>query len=153
MDLCAANFRLEVRHPFMDKRLIEFCLALPADQKLSNGFGRIVMRRALSGFLPEKVQWRGGKADLSPNFDDGFLNRDRQILDEVMSNQIKYLEKYIDSDFLQSAYQRMISEEVVRDEDITPAWQAVMLALWFHYKQLTPKHLNKVTHIPNKMAF
>ncbi|WP_414622900.1 lasso peptide isopeptide bond-forming cyclase [Calothrix sp. CCY 0018] len=138
MDLCAANFHLEVRHPFMDKRLIEFCLALPAEQKLSNGFGRIVMRRALSGILPEKVQWREGKADLSPNFDDGFLNRDRQILDDVMSNQIKYLEKYIDSDFLQSAYQRIISEEVVRDEDITPAWQAVMLALWFHYKQLTP---------------
>ena len=139
MDLCAANFRLEVRHPFMDKRLIEFCLALPAEQKLSNGFGRIVMRRGLSGILPEKVQWRGGKANLSPNFDDGFLNRDRQILDEVMSNQIKYLEKYIDSDFLHAAYQRIISEEVVRDEDITPAWQAVMLALWFHYKQLTPK--------------
>ena len=138
MDLCAANFALEVRHPFMDKRLVEFCLALPAEQKLSNGFGRIVMRRALEGILPEKVQWRGGKADLSPNFDDGFLNRDRQILDEVMSNQIKHLEKYIDSDFLQAAYHRMKSDTKVRDEDITPAWQAVMLALWFESKKVTP---------------
>ena len=138
IDLCAANFTLEVRHPFMDKRLVEFCLALPAEQKLSNGFGRIVMRRALDGVLPEKVQWRGGKADLSPNFDDGFLNRDRQILDEVMSNQIKHLEKYIDSDFLQGAYERMISENEVRDEDMTPAWQAIMLALWFNCKKVTP---------------
>ncbi|MEA5598338.1 lasso peptide isopeptide bond-forming cyclase [Rivularia sp. UHCC 0363] len=137
-DYCAANFCLEVRHPFMDKRLIEFCLALPAEQKLSNGFGRMVMRRALDGILPEKVQWRGGKADLSPNFDDGFLNRDRALLDEVMSNQIKHLEKYIDSDFLQAAYQRMRSDKEVRDEDITPAWQAVMLALWFDSKKVTP---------------
>jgi len=138
MDLCAANFSLEARHPFMDKRLIEFCLALPAQQKLSNGFGRMVMRRALQGILPEKVQWRGGKADLSPNFDDGFLNPDRNLLSEVMSNQIKYLDKYIDSDFLQAAYQRMMSEEKVRDEDITPAWQAVILALWFESKKITP---------------
>ncbi|MEM7554523.1 MAG: lasso peptide isopeptide bond-forming cyclase [Cyanobacteria bacterium P01_A01_bin.84] len=137
-DQCAANFSLEVRHPFMDKRLIEFCLALPAEQKLCNGFGRMVMRRAMEGILPKKVQWRGGKADLSPNFDDGFLKRDRQILDRVMSNQIKHLEKYIDSDFLQTAYQRMISENEVRNEDITPAWQAVILALWFDCKQITP---------------
>lgn len=137
-DRCAANFSLEVRHPFMDKRLVEFCLALPAEQKLSNGFGRMVMRRALEGIIPEKVQWRPGKADLSPNFDDGFLNRDRHILDEVMSNQIKHLDKYIDSDFLQAAYQRLRTESEVRDEDITPAWQAVMLALWFDRKQLTP---------------
>lgn len=139
MDLCAANFALEVRHPFMDKRLVEFCLALPAEQKLCNGFGRMVMRRALEGILPEKVQWRAGKADLSPNFDDGFFNRDRQILDEVMSNQIKHLEKYIDSDFLQGAYGRIISENEVRDEDMTPAWQAVILALWFDSKKVTPK--------------
>ena len=138
MDLCAANFSLEVRHPFMDKRLVEFCLALPAEQKLSNGFGRMVMRRALEGIIPEKVQWRPGKADLSPNFDDGFLNRDRPLLDEVMSNQIKYLEKYIDTDFLQAAYQRIISGKEVRDQDITPAWQAVILALWFDCKKITP---------------
>ncbi|WP_414622906.1 lasso peptide isopeptide bond-forming cyclase [Calothrix sp. CCY 0018] len=138
MDLCAANFALEVRHPFMDKRLIEFCLALPAEQKLCNGFGRMVMRRALEGILPEKVQWRAGKADLSPNFDDGFLNRDRALLSEVMSNQIEHLEKYIDSDFLQAAYQRMRTENEVRNEDITPAWQAVILALWFDSKKVTP---------------
>ncbi|BAY87298.1 putative asparagine synthase [Calothrix parasitica NIES-267] len=137
-DYCAANFSLEVRHPFMDKRLVEFCLALPAEQKLSNGFGRIVMRRALEGILPKKVQWRGGKADLSPNFDDGFLNRDRHLLDEVMSKQINYLDKYIDSGFLRTAYQRMISEDQVRDEDITPAWQAVILALWFESKKIAP---------------
>jgi asparagine synthase (glutamine-hydrolysing) len=98
-----------------------------------------VMRRGLEGILPEKVQWRGGKADLSANFDDGLLNRDRHILDEVMSNQIGYLEKYIDSDFLQAAYERSISAgNEVRDEDITPIWQAVTLALWFDYKQITP---------------
>lgn len=137
VDRCAANFSIEARHPFMDKRLVEFCLALPAEQKLSQGLGRMIMRRGLEGILPEKVQWRGGKGDASDNFDDGFLKRDRLLLDEVMSNQIKHLEKYIDSDFLQECYQRLISGEI-RDNDIIVTWQVVVITLWLDYKQLTP---------------
>ncbi len=132
-------FSLEARHPFMDKRLIEFCLALPAEQKLFNGYGRMVMRRALEGILPEKVQWRGGKADMSANFDDGLINRNRQILDDVMLNKIQKMHKYVNMDFLQTAYQRLIlSENRVQDEECNAVWQAVILALWIEYKQITP---------------
>jgi asparagine synthase (glutamine-hydrolysing) len=139
MDQYAAMFSLEARHPFMDKRLIEFCVTLPAEQKLYNGYGRMVMRRALEGVLPEKVQWRGGKADMSANFDDGLLNRNRQILDDVMSNKIQCLEKYVNVNFLQAAYQRMVSpEKEASDEDIFAVWQAVILTSWMEYKRVTP---------------
>lgn len=55
--LCGAH-RMEPRFPFWDKRLVEFCLALPADQKLCDGWSRVIMRRAMEGLLPKKVQWR-----------------------------------------------------------------------------------------------
>jgi asparagine synthase (glutamine-hydrolysing) len=136
-DQYAAMFSIESRHPFMDKRLIEFCLAIPPEQKLFNGFGRMVMRRALEGILPEKVQWRGGKADMSANFDDGFINRDRQILDEVMSQKIQRLEKYVNLDFLRDAYEKIISpENQASDDEWIAVWQAVILALWLDYKQV-----------------
>jgi asparagine synthase (glutamine-hydrolysing) len=139
MDQYAAIFSLEARHPFMDKRLIEFCLALPSEQKLYQGWGRIVMRRALAGILPEKVQWRGGKADLSSNFTDGILNRDRQLLEEVMRDKLGSLENYINLDILQGAYQRLLCDgNKVSDEDSMAVWQAVILALWFDYNQLMP---------------
>ncbi len=139
VDRYAASFSIEVRHPFMDKRLIEFCLALPADQKLAQGFGRVVMRRALSGILPEQVQWRPGKADLSPNFDRGFLTSDRNLLDEVMSDKVKNLEKFIDLNVLQAAYQRMISvPDKVSNDDCITVWKAVILALSLEYKSLLP---------------
>jgi asparagine synthase (glutamine-hydrolysing) len=138
MDQYAAMFSLEARHPFMDKRLIEFCIALPAEQKLFNGYGRMVMRRALEGILPEKVQWRGGKADMSANFDDGFIKRNRQILDDVMSNKIQNMHKYVNVDFLQNAYQKLISSgNKTPDEECTAVWQAVILALWMEYKNIT----------------
>ncbi len=139
IDQYAARFSIEARHPFMDKRLIEFCLALPAEQKLAGGFGRIVMRRALTGILPEKVQWRGGKADLGPNFIDGLLVRDRQILDRLMSKQIKNLENYINIDFLENSYHRLISAgKEASDRDCMTVWKTVILALWLEHKQVSP---------------
>ncbi|RDH46986.1 lasso peptide isopeptide bond-forming cyclase [Fischerella thermalis] len=139
MDQYAAMFSLEVRHPFMDKRLIEFCLALPSEQKLYQGWGRMVMRRALAGILPKSIQWRTDKADLSPNFNDGFLKRDRQILDQVMSQKMKNLEKYINLDVLQTAYQRILAaENQASNDDWMAVWQAVILASWLDFKGLTP---------------
>src|ERR671939_805838 len=47
----AGAFSLEVRFPFWDIRLLEFCLALPPEQKLHDGWNRMVMRRAMGGIL------------------------------------------------------------------------------------------------------
>jgi asparagine synthase (glutamine-hydrolysing) len=57
----AFRHNIEARHPFADKRVVEFCLALPAEQKLHNGWPRVVLRRALVGLLPEVVAKRPGK--------------------------------------------------------------------------------------------
>lgn len=67
-DATAAGSGVEVRYPFFDRRLMEFCLSLPATQKLRDGWTRWVLRRAMEGILPLEVQWRKQKADLSPNF-------------------------------------------------------------------------------------
>jgi asparagine synthase (glutamine-hydrolysing) len=139
MDQYAAMFSIESRHPFMDKRLIEFCLALPSEQKLFNGYGRMVMRRALEGVLPEKVQWRGDKTDMSANFDDGLFNRNRQILDEVMSSKIQNIEKYINLEYLQNSYQKLVlSEDKINNNEWIIVWQSVIISLWLDYKKIAP---------------
>lgn len=57
----AAHTGVEARHPFHDQRLVEFCLGLPGEQRLSSGWSRLIMRRAMAGVLPEAVQWRRDK--------------------------------------------------------------------------------------------
>ena len=67
-DKSAAAFGVEPRYPFFDRRLIEFCLAIPDSEKLSGGWPRLVFRRAMEGILPPEIQWRSDKGNLSPNF-------------------------------------------------------------------------------------
>lgn len=62
-----------VRHvpttlPFLDKRVLEFCLAAPGNLKVRDGYRRYLIRRALDGVLPEKIQWRTTKGAFSPDY-------------------------------------------------------------------------------------
>jgi asparagine synthase (glutamine-hydrolysing) len=79
----AAAQGLEARFPFFDRRLVEFCLALPPDQKLRNGLGRYVLRAALQGRLPDAVRLRPSKVDFTPHLATGLrheIRRDTPVL-------------------------------------------------------------------------
>lgn len=55
------------RYPFFDRRLIEFCLALPASQKLRSGMRRSILRRAMATIVPHEILQRTRKTDFTPN--------------------------------------------------------------------------------------
>jgi asparagine synthase (glutamine-hydrolysing) len=118
--------------------LVEFCLALPPEQKLQQGWTRMILRRAMAGILPEQVQWRGGKADLSPAVDNGLLTNDREILDDVILNGLVSVENYIDLTTLRQFYNQIISLENNLNGKILPVWESVDLALWLRYTGLSP---------------
>jgi asparagine synthase (glutamine-hydrolysing) len=78
-DKAAAAFSLEARYPFFDRDLLEFCVALPVSQRLSDGWPRYVYRRAMEGLLPDQVRWRVHKQDLSVAFNSGISASSQQI--------------------------------------------------------------------------
>jgi len=47
---------VESRLPFMDYRLVELALALPARLKVANGFGKWALRRATAGVVPDDIR-------------------------------------------------------------------------------------------------
>jgi asparagine synthase (glutamine-hydrolysing) len=50
-----ANYRLDIRIPAFDRRLVEFCIGIPLDQYLREGQDRWLIRRAMEGRLPSVV--------------------------------------------------------------------------------------------------
>jgi asparagine synthase (glutamine-hydrolysing) len=83
----AAAQGIEARHPFFDRRVVEYCATLPSQKKLSNGWTRLVMREGMDGILPPDVQWRGGKADLGPNFSRSLLRLDGAELARTVADR------------------------------------------------------------------
>ena len=62
----ASGFHLEQRSPFLDRRIVEFGLALPQDQLWRREQTKFVLRQALRTHLPDAVRGRLTKAEFSP---------------------------------------------------------------------------------------
>jgi asparagine synthase (glutamine-hydrolysing) len=125
-DKSAAAFDLEPRYPFFDRRLIEFCLALPAEQKLSGGWPRVVFRRAMEGILPPEIQWRSNKGNLSPNFHRTLRAVSATALDAAAVDR---LAAYIDVDALR-AMQERYGAGGTRTDDGHVLFRTIVLARW-----------------------
>jgi asparagine synthase (glutamine-hydrolysing) len=52
---------VEARVPFLDHRLVEFCLGLPPEFKLSGGVSKRILRDALADEVPEVIRARRDK--------------------------------------------------------------------------------------------
>ncbi len=52
-----AGYGIEIRDPTMDRRVVEFCLGIPAVQYVHRGRRRWLIRRAMAGRLPGEVLW------------------------------------------------------------------------------------------------
>ena len=100
----SAAHGVEVRHPFFDKRLVEFCLALPPEQSLKDGWTRSILRRSLE-VLPERVRWRVGKAWMASNFERGLYEQDARLLREHIED-LGPLSAYVDREVVNGLYHK-----------------------------------------------
>jgi asparagine synthase (glutamine-hydrolysing) len=141
LDKAAANFGVEPRYPFWDKPLVEFCLALPGAEKLNQGFGRSVLRRAMEGILPPAVQWRRDKIDFTSNLVKGMLGNHRDLLDKVLVADAALIAPYVNLPEVTAAYGRISRQpEEATLPDVQYVWRSIALSLWLRQVQLRGSH-------------
>ncbi len=134
LDKSAAAFAIELRYPFWDKRLVEFCLSLPAKQKMRLGWTRMILRKGMEGILPPEIQWRGGKGNLGASLEYGLQTFGKNNLEE-MFKQPKLIEKYINIVYLQQIYQDFINEKR-KSNDVMSIWNSINLFFWIKFHRL-----------------
>ncbi len=83
-DLSAA-VGIDARHPYFDRRLMEFCLAIPAEQRLRDGWDRWIQRRAFEGWIPKEIQVRIAKSLWEGPLQRQFLRGDAARLRSLAS--------------------------------------------------------------------
>lgn len=70
---------LEVRLPFLDHRLVNYMINLPANYKINKGWNKYLLRKSMVN-LPHKIRWRKDKKGfITP--DEKWLKRD--LVDEI----------------------------------------------------------------------
>jgi asparagine synthase (glutamine-hydrolysing) len=120
----------EARYPFFDRRLAEYCVSLPGDQKLAGGFSRIVARRGMAGIVPDAVRWRVGKGAPGLHVIPA-LRGGRAMMDDLFVRDPSALEPYVEIDALRREYDAFMADRRPPFHRAVQLWSAAALGLWF----------------------
>jgi asparagine synthase (glutamine-hydrolysing) len=77
---------IRISQPWLDKRVVEYCLSAPPTLKVKNGYHRNLMRESMDGVLPKRIQWRTSKTPFSPDYSARFnaqLGRARDVVEAI----------------------------------------------------------------------
>jgi asparagine synthase (glutamine-hydrolysing) len=123
---------VELRFPFYDRRLVTYALAIPDREKLRDGWPRSVLRRAMEGILPPKVQWRRSKIDFGPELVVGLVHHHGDLLHEVLRDHAAVGE-YVDLGMARRHVKALLAApEAANPLDLFALWRVVFLALWLN---------------------
>ncbi len=132
----AARYAVEYRHPFFDRSLAEFCVALPSEQKIANGYTRNVMRRAMKGILPDDICVRTDKTDFSPSLLYDMNATESSLVQEVVQSCRKATEDYIDTKAFDDLTRRFLADPSKANPFVLSP--VLTLGLWLRRSGLTP---------------
>ena len=110
---------VETRLPFLDYRLVEFALNLPARMKIMRGWTKHVLRQAMESVLPESVVWRKDKL--------GFEAPDALWLPRLRATMIGQIEK---SSLLSALFGSSSRSLRVAHLSLATLWRLHVVALW-----------------------
>ncbi|MEQ1693901.1 MAG: asparagine synthase (glutamine-hydrolyzing), partial [Gemmatimonas sp.] len=102
---------VEARVPFLDHRLAELALALPAMAKLSDGWNKRVLRDAMRGRIPDSVRLRQEKLGFPTSARRWFATELADDLREVTTNGRVMQMGWFDSTAVHRALERHIRGE------------------------------------------
>jgi asparagine synthase (glutamine-hydrolysing) len=134
-DKLAAALGIDHRHPYFDRRLITFCLSLPAEQRLHAGWDRVIQRRAFEGLVPDPIRMRQSKSVWSRNFQRQLLDADGERVRALIEARPSPLEGLVDLSALRRDLPRMRAGAA--SERVLDLWAAATLGSWLERNPVT----------------
>lgn len=126
-----AEFGLEIRYPYADRRIVEFGLAIPEELRWRGGTRKFVLREAMREQLPLEVRRRRS----SPDAGCTFVPTLRALADEgLFRHPAIEREGWVDSGEVRGFYDRILARQASGDPDYTddvwPMWIVASVELW-----------------------
>jgi len=123
-------FTLESRLPFMDYRLVEWAMSLPAELKIKGAVSKRVLREMARPFIPESIVERKDKM--------GFVSPQEQwqrdvlipVLDAVFARDLQALFPFLDGEQARTIYSEYQSG---RNDNWAWIWRVACLTWWYQY--------------------
>lgn len=120
---------VEARVPFLDHEVVELAMAMPLEQKIRNGTGKQVLKRAVSDLLPEDLIWRPKQGFGTP-VSDWFRGPLSAELPRRLDGSALHELGYLDRSEVHNLVELHRSGRADRSFQL---WNLLNLAEWFDY--------------------
>jgi asparagine synthase (glutamine-hydrolysing) len=135
-------FSREVRLPYLDHNLVDFCLSLPDELYIRNGWQKWILRSAASGLMPEKIRWRIDKVGYAAPLDIWLRNQMKEWAEcRLFDSRLENVPGY-DVETIDSLWKNHQSEA---ENNSWSLWRWISLSEWFELKDSSiwdsPKNL------------
>lgn len=116
---------MESRYPFNDRRLVEFALALPEDQRWRAAETKFILRRAARELLPPSVAGRAGKGDFTYLF--------AESIEQAMGKGPQRRLRLVDAGFLRPQAVTEMHRHIRGGESryLGPLWMILATECWY----------------------
>jgi asparagine synthase (glutamine-hydrolysing) len=131
----AARVGVEVRHPFLDRRLVEWVLTLPPTLLYRPGRPKPLLHEAVAGVLPEAVRGRRTKTRLGSFVGHNLFRSQAGWCDELLAAPLAERLGLVDGAALRSAYRAQRGAGFVVSYSM---YCAIMLEAWLRWQAGRP---------------
>ena len=122
---------IEVRSPFLDYRIVEYCFSLPNNAKAGGGFTKKILRDAMKNIIPDSIRMRYSKQGFAPPMRSYLKNKKIQafILDIINSNL------YLESELFDGHKNRNKIEDSIKENNAqslanTKLWTTIQATIF-----------------------
>jgi asparagine synthase (glutamine-hydrolysing) len=126
VDRASMAVSLEARTPFLDHRVIEFSLGLPTSFKVSNGRGKVILRKLLNRYVPSNLTDRP-KMGFGVPISHWLRAELRPWAEELLSEQKLYRSGFLDPVPIRKRWQQHLAGTHNWEHHI---WDILMLQSW-----------------------
>ncbi|MGQ0739704.1 MAG: asparagine synthase (glutamine-hydrolyzing) [Bacteroidota bacterium] len=135
MDSASMANSLEVRNPYLDYRVMEFCFNLPVEFKINKGTAKYLMKKLLQRYLPDELVYRRKWGFPAPIGD--WLSRDLSyLIDKWLNPQRIKLQGIFNVQQVNGYVRAFQAGKKFHDKRI---WSLIFFQMWHHkYLEKSP---------------
>lgn len=116
-------FSIESRVPFLDHRIVEFCIALGNDWKIKDGWTKYILRKTAEPILDAKLTWRKDKM--------GFVTPQKSWKEHSQKELTDFVNNCEIPDFINREYLiTLCAKEISNATHLSEFWRMISFLKW-----------------------
>jgi len=127
VDKITMSTSVEGRAPYLDQKLVEFAMGIPAKLKVKNGQTKYILKKAVEGIIPNNIIYRK-KQGFSTPVKEWFAGElGRYMTDSILNSRLRERQLF-DYAFIENMLRR---QQYGKSDNSTRLWTLFNLSRWY----------------------